>query len=311
MDLLVGATGFAGRHVTAALPDASQVRLLATERPSEAELEEAMRGVEVVYFAAETWSPWSRLYYRREPHPLIVRTLKAARRAGVRRLVHLSTADVFGPDQNVRLTETSALRPVHAYERLKLREEQWLREAAGDLELIVLRPARLFGTHDDFLTPKLLRQLRSGRLWLVAGGRVQQTFVAGADLGRAFLAAGWRGQPGATYLVGGFDASWHEFLEACGRALEVPVRVFGIPYDLAYVLAGAQEWMTPYRARSWPGLFGVDLFGKPRLFDDSRSRRSLSWSPQVGSFGQVAGELAAFYGRKGRPLPAPAEPAPT
>jgi len=298
LDLVVGAGGFVGRHVAAALQGRTDVRLLAAEKPSEPELEAALDGIEVVYFAAETWAPWSRLYFRREPHPVIVRTLKVARRAGVRRLVHLSTADVFGPDQNLRLTESSPLKPVHAYERLKLREEQWLRESAGELELVILRPARLFGTHDDFLTPTLLRELQAGRLWLVAGGRVQQTFVAGPDLGRAFVAAGERGQAGATYLVGGFDSSWREFLEACSQALQTPARVIGIPYDVAYVLAGVREWLTPYRARSWPGLFGVDLFGRPRLYDDSRSRRRLTWSPQVGSFDQVAGELAAFYGRR-------------
>ena len=42
---------------------------------------------------------------------------------------------------------------------------------------------------------------------LHGGGGAPRTFLAGSDLGTAFAAAGLRGEPGAAYLLGGFDGS--------------------------------------------------------------------------------------------------------
>src|SRR2546427_4960140 len=139
---------------------------------------DAMHTVEVLHMCAETWSPSRRLRFRKEPSALLKRIVDAARRAKVRRIVHVSTADVFGPDQPTRITERSKVRPIHAFERLKLHEEEWLFDAAQDQEVVVVRPARVFGDGEEWMLPRLLTALARGRLWLPGGGRVKQTFVA-------------------------------------------------------------------------------------------------------------------------------------
>jgi hypothetical protein len=44
--------------------------------------------------------------------------------------------------------------------------------------------------------------------------------------------------------------------------------------------------VTASGAVLWPGIYAVDVIGKPHLYDDSQSRRDLTWSPSVGSFEQ-------------------------
>src|SRR6202022_3517557 len=133
-----------------------------------------------------------------------------------------------------------------------------------------------------------------GRVWMPGGGRAKQTFVSAADVGRACLAASDRGRPGHTYLVGGFDSSWRELLESAIRAVGVGGTVVNLPYDLLYFRALAMETLTAPGAVVWPGIYATDVLGKPHFYDDSQSRRDLTWSPSVGSFEQEMPRMAGW-----------------
>jgi dihydroflavonol-4-reductase len=231
---------------------------------------------------------------------VLVRVVDAARHAGVRRLVLVSTADVYGPDHNTRINEKSDLKPVHVYEKLKLLEERWLLREASDLEVVVLRPARVFGVGEDWLLPKLLVDMSRGRVWLPLGGRAEQTFIAASDVARACLAAADRGEPGRSYIIGGFDSTWRSVLESIGRAVDVPCEVSSLPYDLTYLRALGEEMFTPAGAPLWPGIYAVDVLSKPRFYDDSRSRRELTWSPSIGSFDQDLAQMTPWLSELAR-----------
>ena len=285
MHLVIGAGEFLGRHVSRALAADVPVIELSADIDDET-LSDAISGVEVVVFCAQTVSGVRRLRYRKSVPPLLRRVLEAAQRARVRRLVHVSTADVFGPDHFARVTEKSAVKPAHAYERIKLFEEEWLLESAGDLEVVIVRPARLFGSGEDWILPRLMAAMVRGRVWLPGGGRAKQTFVSAEDVGRACLAASDRGRPGRRYLVGGFDSTWRDVLNSAARAVGFAAEIASVPYDLAYVRALGAETLTPEGAAVWPGIYAVDVIGKPHYYDDSYSRRELTWSPSVGSIEQ-------------------------
>ena len=293
MHLVIGAGEFLGDHVLHAL--AVEVPVIALNADADDEtLNDAISTVEVVHVCAETWSPARRLRYRKAAPSFLKRVVDAARHAGVRRIVHLSTADVFGPDHFARITEKTKLHPIHAYERLRLFEEQWLLDAAADLEVVIVRPARVFGAGEDWMMPRLMGSLARGRLWLPGGGRALQTFVAAGDVGRACLAAADRGRPGHSYLVAGFDATWRDLLESAARAVGLEADIGGLPYDLVYLKALATETVTPLGAVVWPGIYAVDTIGKPHYYDDSQSRRELTWSPSVGSFEQEMPHMAGW-----------------
>ncbi len=287
--VVVGADEYAGRHALAAIEGTLGVTAMD-------DLEAAVMDADAVVNCAVTWDGMHRLRVNGDPHPLLPRLVEACRRGRVRRLVHLSSALVFGPDHHAPLpiSEATPPRPVHAFEKLKLREEEWLRAHRSDLELVIVRPAVGFGAYDRMLV-RMLGDLERGSLKLVNAGRARRTFLAGPDLGRALAAAATRGRPGATYLIGGFDGSWQELFALCAHVLGVPPRGHSIPYDLAYFAAVVRELRTPVGAECWPNLMAVDLQAKPHLYDTGRSRRELVWSPKVGSFEEGVMELAAWY----------------
>lgn len=293
MQLVIGAGEFLGDVVSHTL--ATEVPLIELGADSDEEtLRDAMSGVEIVHICANVWSPARRLRFRKEPPPVLVRVVDAARHAGVRRLVLVSTADVYGPGHNTRINEKSSLKPVHAFEKLKLFEERWLLREASDLQVVVLRPARVFGVGEDWLLPRLLVDMSRGRVWLPLGGRAEQTFIAASDVARACLAAGERGEPGHSYVIGGFDSTWRSVVESISRAVDVPCEVSSVPYDLAYLRAMGEEMFTPAGAPLWPGIYAVDVLSKPRFYDDSRSRRELTWSPSIGSFDQDIAQMTPW-----------------
>lgn len=66
-------------------------------------------------------------------------------RAGVRRLIHLSTATVVGRVSTDLVDETTECNPMTEYEKVKLSVENTLLQAAAELEVAVLRPTAVFG----------------------------------------------------------------------------------------------------------------------------------------------------------------------
>jgi len=292
---VIGADEFLGRHVSRALSGEVPLIELGSDADDET-LADAMRSVEVVHHVARGWSPARRLRVRKGPGDLLRRVVGAARTAGVRRIVYVSSIDVYGPESTTPQTEKAPLKPDHAFGRLKLNEENWLLDETLDLEVVVVRPARVFGEGEDWILPRLLREVARGRVWMPGGGHEVQTFVFAGDVGRACLAAADRGHSGKAYVVGGFDSTWKELVQSSARYAGMAAQIVSIPHTLAYLRALVTETVTPRGAVVWPGTFAVDVIGKPHRFDDSKSRRELTWSPKVGSFEQEMPQMTAWLG---------------
>jgi nucleoside-diphosphate-sugar epimerase len=284
MHLVIGSAGYAGRSAIAALSGHFPVRGMQLGE----DLGAAMSGVDTVHLAIDLHPPVRRLSWHPGPEPFLVELLRAARESGVRRLVHLSTAQVLGPAPRTVLLESSPPRPDHLYEKLHARDEHWLL-LQRQIEVVVLRPAQGFGLGEP-VSERLLAGLAAGHPLLIRGG-ARRTFLAGADLGRGFVAAALRGRPGHSYLLGGFTAAWADFFKAAAEALKLPVRFAESSYDLAYLRTAVREWRTPPGRECWPNRYVVDLLGRSHVLEDGISRRELSWSPTIGSFQEGLGEL--------------------
>jgi len=297
--LVVGASSFAGRHAVTALGEHGPVRAADFGDG----LAAAMKDVEVVHVAAQLYSPFDRLAWRARwrrgrPNRLLVELMRLARKAGVRRVVLMSSTSALGTPRDGRVSERTRPAPEHPYERLLAYDEAWVREQY-DPEVIVMRAGQVFGPGEPVLSRLLDRLLRGwlfrGRLLLPGGGRALRTFVAGPDLGRAFYAAGLRGAPGGAYLVGGFKGSWRELISAAASALHVDAHVTRLPYDLAYLAASARATSgLPLTHRCWRSPCAVDLITRPHVIEDGWSRRELSWAPAVTNFADGLAGLAEW-----------------
>ena len=293
MHLVIGAGGFTGSHAAAAVARHAEVR---TVEPWDDDMAGAMAGVEFVHLAAQLRSPFE-IPRGRGPHPFLILIVDLACRAGVRRLVYLSSASVLGSSHDVRVSERTRPNPEHAYERALAADETWLRERDAP-EVVVLRPAQGFGPGEP-VSSRLIERLRGGSLPLPGGGTAPRTFLAGADLGRAFHAAAVRGQPGMAYLLGGVRGCWRELVWTAAEALRITPRLASSSYDAAYLAAAARLPRSGLSRECWPTPFLVDLLARPQVVDDGWSRRELGWQPEVTSF------AAGLTGLTGRPAPAP------
>lgn len=90
--------------------------------------------------------------------------LDEARRAGVQRLLFMSTTSAAGRERNDPLTETAPSTPTDAYGRSKLRAESMIREAGarGDLWTVAVRPPMVYGPGNKGNLPRLMRLVRGG-----------------------------------------------------------------------------------------------------------------------------------------------------
>ncbi|GAA1560625.1 NAD-dependent epimerase/dehydratase family protein [Streptomyces globosus] len=152
--------------------------------------------------------------------------LSAARAAGVRRVVHLSTVDVYDPAVAGALTEDSPARPTdpadREYEQQKLAAEQLAAAAHGDgLETVVIQPGIVHGPWGGQWTTAQLRRPAGDFAQLPAGsdgGVCNAVYVD--DLAEAvLLAVDSAAAAGERFLVGHpEELRWGAFFDAV-RAL--------------------------------------------------------------------------------------------
>jgi 2-alkyl-3-oxoalkanoate reductase len=99
---------------------------------------------------------------------------RAARQAGVRTFVHVSSAGVYGAGPTpIAATEDAPLRAQSPYERSKLESEAAVREALadGDTAWVILRPPGIYGPGRP-QTLDFLRQVQRRLVWLHGRRRV-------------------------------------------------------------------------------------------------------------------------------------------
>ncbi|MEX0657920.1 MAG: NAD-dependent epimerase/dehydratase family protein [Egibacteraceae bacterium] len=165
--------------------------------------------------------------------------LAAAGRVGARKVVHLSSAAVYGahPDNRVPLAEDAPLRanPDFSYGYQHLLSEELVAEwamAFPDVAVCVLRPAPVLGPGmDDFLA----RQLESPRLPLVRGYNPPRQFVHVDDVASA-LALAVTGELAGAYNVAA--DGWLATEELCSLLGRKPLL---IPETVAFS-AAEQLW---------------------------------------------------------------------
>ncbi|MFI5825334.1 NAD-dependent epimerase/dehydratase family protein [Streptomyces rishiriensis] len=218
--LLLGATGFVGRHVGAALERAGYEVLAVARHPRKTpaswrfhpmdlaqaesralvELIDEARPEAVVNAAGEVWSPTADRM-RHSNQVLVERLLAALAAAGPRpRLVQLGSVHEYSPQpRGVWLTESSPEVPATGYGRSKLHGTRAVLRAVGTgaADAVVLRLSNVIGAG----TPRgsLLGQVATQLLEGTAGGRTAEVrvsplrssrdFVDAQDVSRAVVAA--------------------------------------------------------------------------------------------------------------------------
>jgi nucleoside-diphosphate-sugar epimerase len=203
-------------------------------------------GAEVVVHTAAVVSDWDRedVFWRinREGTRAL---LREAARAGVRRFVYVSTADVFGFLRDVVIDEGSPKDcPPYPYSLSKLEGERLAWEAARDgLGVSTVYPTWVFGPGDRHLVPELLDGLRTRQLVYFDRGATPLELTYSENLADAIhLVATSDRAAGQSYIVGdGYGATFGGFIDALAREAGLRPPRFSIPYAAAYGAAAVSE----------------------------------------------------------------------
>jgi nucleoside-diphosphate-sugar epimerase len=321
--LVTGATGFIGEALTRRLLEAGeQVRVLARQPEKVArmglpahEVEEgditdaaavdrAMAGVDTVYAIAGTFREpsLSDERYRAVNVEAVNHIMEAARRHGVRRVVHCSTVGIHGNVTGSPASEQTPIRPDGIYEVTKAEGDQLaLGQSRDGLEVVVVRPAPVYGPGDTRLV-KLFKLAARNRVMLLGDGRPHYHMVYIDDLVEAFRLAGTvPGIAGEAFIVGGAECpTLEEVVRRIGRITGHPdQQIVKLPAGPVLALSELCEracrplGISPpiYRRR-------IEFFVNNRAYDIGKATRLLGYRPQV-DLDEGLARTAAWYRQLG------------
>jgi nucleoside-diphosphate-sugar epimerase len=233
----------------------------------------------------------------------------AARRAGCRRFVSLSSAAVYGYGVHDGASEDEVeVAPVTAVSRSRARAERAVLAAGG----VVLRPLFIYGPGDTRFLPVVIAALLRWP-FLVDGGRARVSVVAVEDLARVALGlarlpdGAWR--PGPLHVTDGAPLRFRELVERLHGEFGLPVPRLSLPYSIARLILRA----AAARSRKAPGAdAGAEsathrlfLVARDHVYDSARVWRLTGLEPGA-PFSEQFARCAAWYRRY---VPAEAGPA--
>ena len=202
--------------------------------------------------------------------------LRAAAAAGVRRVVHTSSAATIGEQVGTVGSEETVHRKsfVSHYERSKYEAEQVVLTEAGGVDVVIVNPSSVQGPGRATGTGKILLDLIAGRLSIVVDTRISVVDID--DCARGHLLAAAKGQLGQRYILNSFSMTIQEAVELLASVSDRPLRVKYLPAPVAmlgatmigaaYRLAGRQAPVCREMARTL-------VHG--HVFDGSRAAREL------------------------------------
>lgn len=211
------------------------------------------------------------------------RLFLAAKQAGAKRFMQLSTVMIYGFDRpKTAIDEDFPVNPHYSYSRMAEQREQTLLALQKDsgVELIILRPSNTLGKRDQSALPALLASHQKGQFPVVGGGDWQYSCMDARDVGRAMvhLLNVEVSQP-EVFLVKGYDTTWLDVKAAMDELLNRPSKLMNIPRGMAMAIGGIMEFLYPYGKNPPLTRFSAEVVSSHTLFDDRKIRQT-GFAPQ-------------------------------
>jgi nucleoside-diphosphate-sugar epimerase len=207
--------------------------------------------------------------------------LEAAKKAGVRKVVSMSSSAVYGAPSSNPVDDRTPRMPGEDYGRAKLAAEELChRYAREGLDVTIIRPRTIMGHGRLGIMQILFEWVRQGRNIPVLGkGDNIYQFVHADDLASAcLLAAQQRGA--AIYNVGAERfGTMRQTLEALCAHAATGSRVISVP-------AGAAVGFMRLTSRlnvSPLGAYHALMYGRSMYFDLTRTKSDLGWSARYSN----------------------------
>jgi nucleoside-diphosphate-sugar epimerase len=227
--------------------------------------------------------------------------LGAAREAGVRKMVSVSSAGVIGAVEPGGVAdEDTPPNPQNAYDRSKLEAERIALEfARRGTEVVVVRPGWAYGPGDR-RSFKVIKAVHDRRFALVAPDRGRQTPVFIDDLVEGFLLAAEKGRRGEIYhLTGGEVLTVRRMAALIAEACGIPAPKLRLPVLPARLAAWVLEKaFAPFGREAPLNRSRLAFFLDPKALSNAKARRELGFRPEV-DFRTGMARAVAWYREQG------------
>ena len=272
------------RRPAAALPAGAVPVLtsdLATAAPALREVDTVIHAAGLGHRRGVAAAQW-----QRDNVDAAVNLARAARAAGVRRFVLVSTAYVLGRVHDGVVIDSTPPRPMDDYAASKLAAEREVRGVLGD-QLVVLRPAAVIGPGSPGNLRLLIALLRRGVPLPFASIRNARAFIDRDDLARLALTIAAAPVPPPVLLAAHPEPiGTPALIRALAAGLGVRPRLLPCPAGLLGMAARAAG-----RTAMWQSLAG-DFAVAPE------AALGLGWRPGAGLEKQLA-RTARYYNTTG------------
>lgn len=315
---VTGASGFVGGHFTESLSARHEVLALARSeksaaavrrfgaRPVSGELgavrAEDLAGVDAVVHAAAFVEEWgTREQFWQANVEGTAQLLEAARKAGVRRFVHVGTeAALFDGGDLVGIDETRPYpaRQRYLYSETKAEAERRVLGANGAaMATLSIRPRFVWGPRDTSVLPAVLRMAKEGSFAWIDGGAHRTSTTHVANLVHALELALSKGRGGEAYFVADDgERTIREFLTALAGTAGVSLGDKRVPGFAARPAARVIEgiWRL-FGIKKAPPMtrFAIDMMSASVTVKTAKARAELGYRPVISveeGMREMAGE---------------------
>lgn len=312
---VTGGGGFIGRQLVRRLIEAgTDVRAIGRSEASVANLRaarcevvvgdlldgpflaDALAGCDVAYHLAGDY----RVGIRRSKRPAMEaanvtateRLLDAGVAAGVQRIVHVSTVNVFG-DTGYRVVDETYERPrpyryISFYDETKHRAHlaAHARMAAG-APVIIAMPGGVYGPGDHSGLGGVLAQAAAGRLAAITFGDLGMTMAHVDDIAEGIALVGERGRMGEDYVLGGELSTLAELVRRAAAVAGRRAPRLTTPTWVLRAAAPLVRHIGPDLGEVVSATAGVSYWAS-----DAKARRELGYAPR-----DLESGLSGMFGR--------------
>jgi nucleoside-diphosphate-sugar epimerase len=311
--LITGASGFVGGHLAQRLVaegytvrclvraesdtsrlEALDVDLALGDLTAPASLTRAVDGCRFVFHCGALVSDWATVEEIKRVNVSGTRALlEACAGSSVTRVVHLSTTDVYGHPGLPGIDETHVGRRFRNwYAQTKLDGEAEVRRVAGEtgLDVVILRPATIYGPRSKEVVGEIARALVGGHMLLINGGRAIAGLCYVDNVVDAALLAACSEHAGgqAFNVTDGLAATWRDFTDGLAGGLGCAPARWSLPYWAAQAIGFSLEHgyrilrrTTGIRTKALLSRQAVAVLGIDQDFSNRKLRETLGWEPRT------------------------------